>query len=273
MSATMNTADDVPSKLEVSQLLKSKFMGKSYVYLESVDSTSSYLASMDNDKAVHGAVVAADRQTAGRGRMQNTWYSPPGTNLYFSVLLQPEIVPQKAPLLALVTAAALMKVFKQKYPGLHPEVKWPNDILVQGRKLAGILCEMQTEEDKVSRVIIGIGINVNGKSESYPFELRERAISLRDATGATSSRQVLIASILTEFEKCYELWLQQGLSPFKKILENNSATRDSEIIAVMNNREVRGIARGISDEGYLMIETSDGLVQLPAGEVHIKKKI
>ena len=268
----MNAADDVPGTLEVSLLLKSKIIGKSYVYLESVDSTSLYLASMGSDKAVHGAVVAADRQTAGRGRMQNTWYSPPGTNLYFSILLRPEIVPLKAPHLALVTAAALIKVFKQKYPGLHPTVKWPNDILVQGRKLAGILCEMQSEEDRVRRVIIGIGINVNSKSESYPSELRERAISLRDATGATSSRQDLIASILTELEKCYEIWLQQGLSPFIKILDNNSAIRDSEIIAVMQDREISGIARGISDEGYLMLETPGGLIQLSAGEVHLKKK-
>jgi len=268
----MKSAADVPGKLEVSPLLKSKCIGKSYVYLESVDSTSSYLAAMEPDEAVHGAVVAADRQTAGRGRMQNTWYSPPGTNLYFSILLRPDIVPLKAPHLALVTAAALVKVFKQKYPGLHPTVKWPNDILVQGRKLAGILCEMQSDEDRVRRVIIGIGINVNGKSESYPLELRERSISLRDATGATSSRQDLIASILTEFEKCYELWLQQGLSPFMKILENNSAIKDSEIIAVMQNREVSGIARGISDEGYLILETPDGLIQLPAGEVHLKKR-
>ena len=268
----MKSAADVPGKLEVSPLLKSKYIGKRYVYLESVDSTSSYLAAMEPDEAVHGAVVAADRQTAGRGRMQNTWYSPPGTNLYFSILLRPEIVPLKAPRLALVAAAALIKVFKQKYPGLHPTVKWPNDILVQGRKLAGILCEMQSEEDRVRRVIIGIGINVNSKSESYPMELRERSISLRDATGATSSRQDLIASILTELEKCYEIWLQQGLSPFMEILENNSAIKDSEIIAVMQNREVSGIARGISDEGYLMLETPDGLIQLPAGEVHLKKK-
>ncbi len=267
-----NSAADVPGKLEVSPLLKSKFIGKSYFYLESVDSTSSYLAAMDPHEAVHGAVVAADRQTAGRGRMENTWCSPPGTNLYFSILLRPEIVPLKAPQLALVTSAALIRVFKQKYPGLHPAVKWPNDILVQGRKLAGILCEMQTEEDRVSRVIIGIGINVNSKSESYPLELRECAISIRDATGATSSRQVLIAYVLTELEKCYELWLQQGLSPFIKFLENNSATRDREIIAVIQNREVSGIDRGISDEGYLMLETSDGLIQVPAGEVHLKKK-
>jgi len=271
MRANVNAADDVPGKLEVSLLLKSKIIGRSYVYLESVDSTSSYLALMDPEEAVHGAVVAADHQTAGRGRMQNRWYSPPGSNLYCSILLRPDIRPQKAPQLALVTAAALVKVFKKIYPGLYPTVKWPNDILVKGRKLAGILCEMQTEEDKVNRVIIGIGINVNSTSESYPFELRESAISLRDATGATSNRQVLIASLLAEFEKCYELWLQECLSPFIKVLEDNSATRDREIIAVMKNREVRGIARGISDEGYLVIETSDGLIQIPSGEVHIQK--
>jgi BirA family biotin operon repressor/biotin-[acetyl-CoA-carboxylase] ligase len=271
MRANMNAADDVPGTLAVSLLLKSKIIGRSYVYLESVDSTSSYLALMDPEEAVHGAVVAADHQTSGRGRMQNRWYSPPGSNLYFSILLRPDISPQKAPQLALVTAAALVKVFKKIYPGLYPTVKWPNDILVKGRKLAGILCEMQTEEDKVNRVIIGIGINVNSTSESYPFELRESAISLRDATGAISSRQVLIASILAEFEKCYELWLQQCLSPFIKVIEDNSAIRDREIIAVMKNREVRGIARGISDEGYLVIETSDGLIQIPSGEVHIQK--
>lgn len=266
----MNSADDVPSTSKVAPMLRSNVFGRHYIYLESVDSTSSYLAAMPPDEAVHGTVVAAGRQTAGRGRMQNTWYSPAEANLYFSILLRPETVPLKAPQLALVTAAALTKVFNQKYLLLHPTIKWPNDILVQGRKLAGILCEMQTEEDRVDRVIIGIGINVNSEIKDYPLELRKRAISLRDATGVTSSRQDLIASLLAELEKSYELWLEQGLSPFRNFIDNNSATKDREIIAVMNNREVSGIARGLSDEGFLMIETPDGLLQLPAGEVHLK---
>jgi BirA family biotin operon repressor/biotin-[acetyl-CoA-carboxylase] ligase len=247
-------------------------MGKNYVYLESVDSTSSYLAAMGPAEAVHGTVVAADRQTAGRGRMQRTWYSPAGTNLYFSLLLRPDIVPIKAPQLALVMAAALIKDLRSTLPGLHPKVKWPNDILVQGKKLAGILCEMQTEMDRAHHVIIGVGINVNSKGESYPPELRDRAISLRDATGKIFRRQELLANILAELEKSYDLWLKEGLPPFIRFLEENSAIRDREVIVVMQNSEITGIARGLSDDGHLMLETPDGIVQLPAGEVHLKKR-
>ena len=267
----MKAADDVPDDLQVIPFLKTKYIGKRYVYLDAVDSTSTHLAAMNPAEAVHGTVVAADRQTAGRGRMQRTWYSPPETNLYFSVLLIPDIVPAKAPQLALVTAAVLLHVLKDNFPGLDPHVKWPNDILLKGRKLAGILCEMRVEAERVRHVIIGIGINVNGKGESYPPELRDSAISLRDATGKKSRRQELMAAILSEMEKRYELWLDKGLLPFIEFLEENSAIKDHDIIVVLQNREISGIARRISDDGDLIIETPNGMVQLPAGEVHMKK--
>jgi BirA family biotin operon repressor/biotin-[acetyl-CoA-carboxylase] ligase len=268
----LKAAPNVPSAFEVRPLLKTKFMGKSYLYLESVNSTSTYLAAMGPAEAVHGTVVAADHQTAGRGRMQRTWFSPPGTNLYFSILLRPDIVPVQAPQLALVTAAALLKVLKNKFTGLHPEVKWPNDILVQGRKLAGILCEMHAEVDRIHHVIIGIGMNVNSKRDSYPGELRDSAISLRDATGKVSSRQELIAAILTEMEKCYERWLKEGLLPFIEFLEENSAIKDREITVVLQNGEIPGIARGLSGDGSLILETPDGRHSLASGEVHLKKE-
>jgi BirA family biotin operon repressor/biotin-[acetyl-CoA-carboxylase] ligase len=260
------------NKLEPESLLKTKYIGKHYVFLESVDSTSTYLAAMDPEAAVHGTVVTADAQTAGRGRMQNTWHSPAGLNLYFSVLLKPDIVPAKTPQLALVTAVALMTALKSNFPDLHPGVKWPNDILVQDRKLAGILCEMRIEADKIHHVIIGAGINVNSRSETYPPELRGRAISLLDATGKKSSREQLIADILTELEKCYELWLEKGLPPFIEIIEGNSAINDREITVVTQNKEITGIARGLSDDGYLRLETPDGILQFPAGEVHLIRK-
>ncbi len=263
---------DAPVEFKVSPLLKTKYLGRKYVYLKSVNSTSTYLADMDRENAVHGTIVAADQQTAGRGRMDRTWHSPPGENLYFSVLLLPELIPAKAPQLALVTAAALIRVLKKRFPGLYPGVKWPNDILVQGRKLAGILCEMKTEMNDIHRVIIGIGINVNSTIGSYPQELRESAISLLDATGSISNRQELIADIAAELENMYEQWLKKGLAPLIRLLEENSAMRDQEVIVLLQNREIQGTARGLSDEGYLILETADGIVQLPAGEVLLTKR-
>ncbi len=259
------------NNLDAESLLETKFIGKCYVFLETVDSTSTYLAAMDPATAVHGTVVAADRQTAGRGRMQNTWHSPAGLNLYFSVLLRPDLVPEKTPQLALVTAVALMTALKNNFPALQPRIKWPNDILVQDRKLAGILCEMRVEADKIHHVIIGAGINVNSRSETYPPELRGRAISLLDATGRKSSREKLIADILMELEKCYELWLEQGLPPFISIIEENSAISDREITVVTQDKKITGIARGLSDDGYLRLETPEGILEFPAGEVHLKQ--
>lgn len=253
-------------------LLKTKYIGRHYIFLESVDSTSTYLAGMDPEIAVHGTVVAADHQTAGRGRMQNTWHSPPGLNLYFSVLLRPDIVPAKTPQLALVTAVALVTALKNYFPELHPGIKWPNDILVHDRKLAGILCEMQVEGDKIHHVIIGAGLNVNSRSETYPPELRGNAISLLDATGKISSREKLISGMLAELERCYELWLEQGLSPFLAVIDDNSAIRDREITVIAQHKEITGIARGLSGDGYLKLETPEGISEFPAGEVHVIRK-
>lgn len=254
----------------ISPLLETKFMGKKHVYLESVDSTSTFLANMHPGDAIHGTVVIADRQTAGRGRMRRSWYSPPGTNLYFSLLLSPDTAPAKAPQLALITAVALIKILKNKFPGLLPTVKWPNDILLHGRKLAGILCEMQTRGDRACQVIIGVGVNVNGRSETYDDNLRDNAISLLDATGRVSSRQELIADILTELEACYELWMESGLEPFIAFLDKNSAIRDRRITVFMQSREITGIARGLSHDGRLQLETPGGTLLLSSGEVHVK---
>ncbi len=162
-----------------------------------------------------------------------------------------------------------MTALKNRFPDLTPGVKWPNDILVKDRKLAGILCEMRLEADKIQHVIIGAGINVNSRSETYPTELRDRAISLLDATGTVSDREQLIADMLMELENCYELWLEQGLSPFISLIEENSALRNREITVATQNKEITGIARGLSDEGYLMLETPEGILQFTAGEVHL----
>lgn len=269
----LKSVPNIPSELEVKPLLKTKYMGKSYIYRDSVDSTSTVLSARHPAQAVHGTVVVADRQTAGRGRMQRTWYSPAGANLYFSVLLRPDILPVKTPQLALVTAAAFMRVLEHQFPDLCPTVKWPNDILVHGRKLAGILCEMQAEADAVHHVIIGVGVNVNSRCRRYTAELRDSAISLLDATGKISSRQELIAAILIELEKGYELWLKKGLTPFIPFIEENSAIRDRNVTVVMSNREITGTARGLSDDGYLILETEDGTVEIHSGEVHVRKAV
>ncbi len=266
----LHDAADIPADSAVVPLLKTKLIGKPYLYLESVDSTSTYLASVPSHEAVHGTVVAAGEQTAGRGRMKRRWFSPPGTNLYFSLLLRPDITPAKAPQLALISAAALLNVLKNLFPGLHPTVKWPNDILLQGRKLAGILCEMQTKGNILNRVIVGIGLNVNSRCQRYEGRLRDTAISLLDATERTSNRITLIADILMEFERCYEIWMETGLQQFIAFIDENSAIRDREITVIMQEREITGIARGLTDDGHLRLETPDSTLLLPSGEVYLK---
>lgn len=267
----LKAAPNVPSDLEVKPFLKTISVGRRYKYFKTIDSTNTYLASLYPSQAVHGMVVAADRQTAGRGRMQRSWHSPAGENLYFSILLRPEIVPTKVPQLALVTVAALLKVLISRFPDLSPKVKWPNDILVQGRKLAGILCEMRSEMGAGCSVIIGIGINVNSRHAKYPAELRDSVISLLDATGKIANRQKLVVHILAQLETCYEIWLKEGLQPFIDFLEDNSALKNQEITVVIGDREITGTVRGLSGNGALKLETPDGILQISSGEVHLKK--
>jgi len=260
---------NVPLAAEVTPHLKTLTLGRRIDYHDAVDSTNRTAGDLARQGAVEGTVVVADAQTAGRGRMERRWESPAGINLYFSVLLTPNVEPARVPQLALVAAVAVHEGLAECCPDITAQIKWPNDILVGGRKVAGILCEASLEADRVHRVVLGVGINVNGTT--VPRVLRATATTLRIVGGREVSRPALLAAVLNHLEARYEGWLQDGsLSGLLASFERHSALNGRPITAENLSGVVRGTARGITPTGELVIETAGGaLLHLLAGDVHL----
>lgn len=260
---------NVPFAAEVTPHLTTQILGRCIEYHDTVDSTNRAAGELARRGAVEGAVVVADAQSAGRGRMGRRWESPAGENLYFSVLLTPNVEPARVPQLALVAAVAAHEGLAACCPGLDARIKWPNDILIGGRKVAGILCEASLEADRVHRVILGIGINVNGRS--VPKPLRATATTLRIAGGCEVSRPALLAAVLNSLELRYGGWLRDGnLAGLLACFERHSALNGRPVTAENLSGTVRGTVRGITPTGELVLETAGGeLVHLLAGDVHL----
>jgi BirA family biotin operon repressor/biotin-[acetyl-CoA-carboxylase] ligase len=265
----LRAAANIPLAAEVTPHLTTQALGRRIEYHATVDSTNRVAGDLARQGAAEGTVVVADTQTAGRGRMGRHWVSPPGDNLSFSVLLTPNVEPARVPQLALVAAVAVHEGLAACCPEVAARIKWPNDILIGGRKVAGILCEASLEADRVHRVILGIGINVNGAR--VPRELRAVATTLRSAGGREYSRPALLGAVLNHLEPRYREWLREGsLRGLLAYYERHSALDGRPVAAENLSGVVRGTARGITPTGELVLETAAGpLVHLLAGDVHL----
>lgn len=196
---------DVMSKAEIESLMDTKWAGSNVVYYDEIDSTNNRAKEAGDNKAPHGTLFVADMQVAGKGRRGRVWQSPAGSSIYMTILLYPEISPLKAPQLTLVMAIAVAEGIKE-VTGLDTKIKWPNDIVVNGRKICGILTEMSTEIDYINHVVIGAGINVN--QDDFPEDIRKTASSLKMELGKQVKRSELIAAIMKSFEKDYEIFVK-----------------------------------------------------------------
>ncbi|MDE3839377.1 biotin--[acetyl-CoA-carboxylase] ligase [Bacillus methanolicus] len=239
--------------------LKTDFLGQQIHYEESVDSTQKIAHRLAYDGAPEGTVVLAEEQLSGRGRMDRKWYSPKYTGIWMSVILRPNILPTKAPQLTLLTAVAVVQAIEE-ITALSPKIKWPNDILINGKKVTGILTELQAEADRVKTIIIGIGMNVNQKASDFPEYIRSTATSLSIEKGGYISRPAIIRAVLSNIEKLYLLYLEKGFYPIKLLWESYAVSIGKKIIARTLSGNISGRALGITDDGVLMIEDDNGTV-------------
>jgi BirA family transcriptional regulator, biotin operon repressor / biotin---[acetyl-CoA-carboxylase] ligase len=237
--------------------LKTMFLGQSIYYEDTVDSTQRVAHRLAYDQSMEGTVVVAEEQTLGRGRMERKWYSPKYTGIWMSIILRPKIPLPKAPQLTLIAAVAVVQAIEE-LTELTPQIKWPNDILINGKKMTGILTELQAEADQINSVIIGIGINVNQKLEDFPIELREVATSLAIEQDVLFSRSEIIRSVLTHLEKLYLLYLEKGFFPIKILWESYAISIGKTIKARTLSNVIEGKALGITDDGVLKIEDQSG---------------
>jgi len=263
-------APDTPNAAEVAPRLTTRFVGRTLMYFPDVDSTNSVAAEQARAGVSEGTTITADHQSAGRGRLRREWFSPPGDNLYVSIVLRPTVPPWRVGQLPLVAGVALLKALDAHWPDLGALVKWPNDILVEGRKLCGILCESEAETDVVHHVIVGIGLNLN--TRVFPAELRDVATSLRIETGDEVSRPALLAEVLNAFEPAYERWHRaDDLAPFLPVLTNRGAMTNRQVVVKNVRGDVCGRVTGISADGGLLLETGDGPVTVVSGDVSVMR--
>lgn len=267
----LNGSPGIPVSEEVEPLLTTNRFGRNLLFREETDSTNMQAKILARQGGPEGSVLVADCQTGGRGRMGRTWVSPPGTNLYFSVILRPRVPPLRLSQIPLLVVSAIHQALDSEVEGVSAMIKWPNDILVKGRKVCGILCEMETEPDMTHFVVVGIGINVN--LQDIPKEIEEIATSLFLEAGRKYSRPDILSAILNRFELLYEEWLEaDDLRGFLPYLERHAWLKDKMVEVEHYNGTFAGYVRGLSRTGELLLEAEDGKVHvISSGEAHIRK--
>jgi BirA family biotin operon repressor/biotin-[acetyl-CoA-carboxylase] ligase len=263
---------DVLTPSEVKHLLGTKWMGKTIHHYHTIDSTNSMAYELALDGAEEGEVVIAESQKMGRGRMGRQWFSPPFLNLYLSVILRPKIPPHQASLITLVAAVATAEAI-QKSSGLNPLIKWPNDILLKGQKVAGLLSEIHSEVDRIHFVILGIGVNLNMDRKMFSKEIRNVATSLKREMGQAISRKTFLQALLQELEVWYEIFLKKGAAPVLKAWRDRAQIKGRPVKVTSFGDALSGIAIDIDSDGALILETEGGeRKRVVAGDVEYTKE-
>ncbi len=259
-------ADDMYSRLG-----KTRVIGREIQVFEETTSTNDVIAHLARGGVKEGAVVFAESQTQGRGRLGRTWISPARKGLWFSVLLRPNISPQAATQLTVASATSLARAITMQ-TGIVPEIKWPNDILIKGKKVAGILTEMSAELDHLREVILGVGIDVNLEANDLPAPLRKIATSLRIETGQMVDRAGLAVAILRELDRDYER-IQRG--EFEAVAQEwveHCSTIGCQVSIRVGDRVIRGLAEALDADGALLLRGQHGhLERIIGGDVTMEK--
>ena len=258
-------ADDLLARLGTT-----KVIGRDIRVFEETTSTNDVIEKLARDGVKEGVVVFAESQTKGRGRLGRKWMSPTHQGLWFSVLLRPKLSPQETTQLTVASATALRRAIK-KVTGLAADIKWPNDLLIGGKKVVGILTEMSAEVDCVRHVILGIGVDVN--QGDFPPELHALATSLKIAAGGENiCRAELATEILRELDADYA---RIGAGKFSQLAdewETACATIGKKVSVQMGSRQIRGCAEALDDDGALLVRTEHGhLERVIGGDVTLEK--
>jgi BirA family transcriptional regulator, biotin operon repressor / biotin---[acetyl-CoA-carboxylase] ligase len=255
----------------VRSVLAGRKIGGLLCYRESVDSTNRVALCLAREGAPEGTVVLADSQTAGRGRLNRSWQSPPGSNLYFSVILRPTVAPADAAQITLLAGVAVAEAVSTFSPA-GVGIKWPNDVRIRGRKVCGILTEMRTEGGKAA-VIVGIGLNVNIRKGDFDAGHSDTATSLQEETGREHSREELFVLLCGRLEQWYEIFLGEGFAAIRAGWLLRSEMAGKTVRVLFRDEVQEGVVQGIDRDGALLISHSrGGLRRITAGDATIMKE-
>ena len=241
-----------------------QIIGRDIHVLDQATSTNDVIEQMAAENASEGLVVFSESQTKGRGRLGRRWSSPSGKGLWFSILLRPNLHPTEITQLTAATATALTRAIASE-TGLHVEIKWPNDLLLNGKKIAGILTELQAELDRVRHVIIGIGMDVQQSPSDFPEELRKSATSLKIALGRPVDRPSLATAALRELDRDYARILKRQFEELAEEWESRCGTLGQHVSIKVGGRTLCGRAESLDPNGALLIRTDHGQLEPVTG--------
>ncbi|OIO38072.1 MAG: biotin--[acetyl-CoA-carboxylase] ligase [Candidatus Omnitrophica bacterium CG1_02_49_10] len=256
----------IPDKLtsiELGWRLDTEYIGKKIYSYDSTDSTNDIAYGLAEEGAREGVCVFAEGQGKGRGRLGRRWYSPNGKGIYLSLILRPDITPQEAPKMTILAAVSCANVLRRLY-GFSALIKWPNDILINDRKICGILTEMNAELDRIGFIVLGIGINVNADKKDLP----KGGGSIRSELGKPVSRLELAKELMREIEAQYNILKRDGFGEIVRQWQTLSATLSKHVRVKLKDREPEGYAIGIDESGALLLRHDNGFIErLAAGDV------
>ena len=254
----------------IAPLIQGTLFAKHIHHYYKIESTNTAAMEAAAAGAPEGTVLFAEEQTSGRGRGSNTWASARSTGIYCSAILRPALPPAEVLILSLAVGLAVHSAVREINPGVSPDLKWPNDVLLDGKKVCGILTEMNAEPTRVRHIVVGIGINVN--QTSFPADLRDRATSLKTATGTEWSRVELAAALLKFLDREYRALLQapRAAEPIlRRFAQNSSWVRGREV-TIEENGDFTGTTDGLDERGFLRIRTGSGVRTVLSGTVRAR---
>jgi BirA family biotin operon repressor/biotin-[acetyl-CoA-carboxylase] ligase len=260
------TAPDLLLASEIQEGLKTKLFAKKMASYRTLGSTNEVAKQLADAGAPEGTLIVAEQQTRGKGRFGRSWHSPPRCGLYFTLILRPLIPPAKAPALSICAALGVVDTLRGLF-GIEVFTKWPNDVLVNRKKVCGILTELVTRGNGVDSVIVGVGMNVNNRKEDFPKDLRKSATSLAIELGEEVSRLRVLKRFLLEFERGYLRFSRSGLAPFRNHYRECSTVLGRSVKIRCGDKLQSGIAEDIDEEGSLILRKGRTRLLLPSGEI------
>jgi len=255
----------IPAEIQAG--LGTGIIGTEVIFHDQTDSTNARAYELGEAGAADGTVVIADRQSAGRGRLGRRWISPPGVNLYTSIILRPAILPRFAPQLTFISAVAVCRAIEE-VGGLRPTVKWPNDVLLGGKKVAGLLNEMNAETESVHFVVLGIGVNLNMEAGQFPSDLRYPGTSVAVEKKDPVSRLEFARSLYRHLDRLYEIYHSEGFPVIRRAWLELFELVEKEVEVDFQSRIQRGRVQGLDEDGALLLRAPNGVVErVLAGDV------
>jgi BirA family biotin operon repressor/biotin-[acetyl-CoA-carboxylase] ligase len=262
----LDALPDALSSDVVAARLTTAWLGRAWRHLVRVESTNDEAAAWARAGAPAGAVVVADEQTRGRGRLGRRWHSPPGASLYLSAVLRPPLAPHRVPPLTLAAGVAVAEALVQC--DVAPALKWPNDVLVDGKKIAGILTEMSSDLDRVHHVVVGIGVNLNVRA--FPEELAAIATSVAIVRGTTVARAEFAAALCARLEHWHDRFVADGAAPVVAAWRQHARFFGKRVQVTAGRDRMEGVAEDLDEDGALRLQLDDGrVVRVVAGEIAI----